>query len=179
MTRLNFSLLTILAILLSGGEVLAQSTSTAEDPAGLLAAFSVLGPNELDRGLEILKLNVKAVSSRVCEELIHKANAFYRSSDFGRSALFFELAREAAVLSDNKALLARSGLDRLGQIYADRDSAARAIDADIRSKVIFEEINSSIDLILILGDLGAFYRTIGDFESARVCSLRCLALSRS
>ena len=171
----------ILGVILSvsGGAFAQSGNPNVKDSQELLAFATMVGPVDLDRGLEQLRQHVDLISPLLCQELIKKANAAYRSGNFEKCAVLFELAREAAILSKNKAVLELSGIHRLGRIYFERSHLAKAIQANVLSKQIFEEINSRVDLILLIGDLGEFYISAGDYEAARRCSLKCLDLSAS
>jgi tetratricopeptide (TPR) repeat protein len=126
-----------------------------------------------------LRENSKLITVQFCRELIYSAYSIYESSDYPKAALAFELAREAAVSSNNKDVLAIASLYKLGRCYAKSGNFEKAIEANLRSMQICEEINSTSDLVHILADLGDLYISVSDYPAAKKYSVRCLDLSSS
>jgi len=157
----------------------AQSNKNFKDSNDLLSLLISLGAQDRDRALQTLRENANLISLPFCRELVKNAHMTYASSDYSRAALVYELAREAAILSNNKNVLAIASLHRLGHCYAEMGDFARAIEQDLRSKQICEEINSTSDLVHILADLGDYCISISEYAAARKYSVQCLDLSSS
>ncbi|PYT03136.1 MAG: hypothetical protein DMF60_19275, partial [Acidobacteria bacterium] len=80
--------------------------------------------------------------------------------------------------SNFKLLFARA-LYGMGRVEFETSDFQNAIDSYTRSLKAFEQIDSKLDCIFILNDLGALYINTGDYKTAKEVSLRSLSLNAS
>src|SRR5262245_34159636 len=84
------------------GNALAQSSGTIKDTNDLLSRLISKGAQDRDRAFESLRQNQEFISESLCRELIDKGSNAYQGSDYSQAAFLLELAREAAILSNNR-----------------------------------------------------------------------------
>jgi CHAT domain-containing protein/tetratricopeptide (TPR) repeat protein len=144
-------------ILLICSVVYAQKLSDSrpiEVEQDLVSAILYLKGDYQSTASEMLKTHKRLVTPRLCNALLTAAATSSAMGNYLRSLFLCAVAKEAAIQLENKSLLGQA-LYRIGRTQFDKGDAKAAERELLVCKQVFEEVNSSSDLVYTLADLSA------------------------
>jgi CHAT domain-containing protein/Tfp pilus assembly protein PilF len=155
-----------------------QKNSQAIGEDNLLSALLSVETGDHSRALALLEDHKELITSRICERLLLAAGVSSGVDNSARPLFLYEIAKGAAKQLEDKKLLAFIYY-KTGRYYFERDDIKRAVEEYLYSKKIFEETNSSRDLIYVLAELGTLEIYAADYVKAREYSEESLSLAAS
>src|SRR5215469_10909252 len=175
--RLN---LFVLVLLLVPIEAVAQSATSPpiSNERELLSSLLSVKTGDEQSVLALLKSNRELVSPGVCNSLLQAATMASAMGDSARPLFVYGMAKDVAVVLDNKKLLAFVSY-KIGRFQFEHDNIKAAIEEYLVSKDTFEQSNSHRDLVYVLAELGAVQIYAADYKKAEDYSRQSLALSES
>jgi CHAT domain-containing protein/tetratricopeptide (TPR) repeat protein len=168
--------LCLFILLLLSPVVAAQdSKQTALAERDLIAALS---DPKTDQSLRaaLLKTNSNIVTPRLWEAFnFFAAESYYRQLP-ERSIAYYEVAVQIAAHLNDYKLIATTYYN-IGRTHSGLSQFRQATEAYLRSKEEFERAGLRRDCIYILGDLGALYFNLEDYQKAEDYSEQSIALA--
>ena len=114
-------------------------------PSDLISDLMSLGPNEMSTALGLLRKHKQAITIGLSERLNAEGWQAYRREAFSIAIYFYELAREAGILTDDRDLLSVVTCD-LARSYREQGSLQKAVQYYLEAKEIWEQGTSSFEL---------------------------------
>src|SRR5215467_9354662 len=151
--RLNLFALVLLLVPI---DVFAQSNGnpSPSNERELVSSLLSVKTGDEQLAMALLKSNRELVSAGVCNSLLQAATMASALGDSARPLFVFGMAKDVAVLLDNKKLLAFV-FYKIGRFQFEHDNIKAAIEEYLVSKDAFEQSNSHRDLVYVLAELGA------------------------
>ncbi|HEV8484049.1 MAG TPA: CHAT domain-containing tetratricopeptide repeat protein [Blastocatellia bacterium] len=153
----------------------AEKANNAKDPSRSFFLLQVLVAASERSGNSLIQANAFHKIGKLYYETRQPQKAIEAYRNCIRVCLESVL-KPADNRSDLKRLLA-TALYGLGRVQFETSDFQNAIESYDRSFKAFEEINSKLDCIRILNDLGTLYISIGDYKTAKEVSMRSLSLT--
>jgi CHAT domain-containing protein/Flp pilus assembly protein TadD len=148
----------------------------SEEAKSLAAKLLALPTSQPEDASILLSDNRKSITKELVSYLLDIA--FSIPSRDERSLAINKIALEAARLLGNSEL---EGLawHRIGWVMMDKGEFDLANKAFISALHIWEQIGSTYDVVLVLGDLGALCTYKGEYQQAKEHSVRCLEVAET
>ena len=144
-------------------------------PESQLASIVCRNPTEETTNELLLNKNAQLVNITLWNTLINCASSAQRQGLPAKSIQIYKLTLRVAERL-NKPELTATTYYHLGRTYAVIDDFENAIQATETSRKLLEQVGVESNLILVLADLGALYFAAADYEKAKSCSERALAM---
>lgn len=118
------------------------------------------------------------ITSNLVKRLASEATRLSASGDSSGALLIYEIARAAALLSEDGKIIGYSYY-KIGRFYFARDRIPKAIENYLQSKHAYEQVGARDDLVRVLSELGTLYIFAQDFQKAKAYSQQSLSLAKT
>jgi len=169
-----------LLLLLVPIQSLGQSTNSPQfkSEEDLLSALLAIRTQDQATAAGLLRDHRSLVTARLGNSLLRAATTSAALGDPARPLFICGIAKEAALLLDDKQLLGFV-FYKTGRFQFEHDNIKAAMEEYLFSKNSFEQANSVRDLIYVLAELGTLHIYEADYKKAEDYSRQSLSLAGS